>query len=190
MEVAGLAIGIAGLAGLFSTCVEVVTKFDSWKDSGIESRAYAAQFEAHKLRLENWGKAVGISNVDGPLPLSEDHNKLLDDQRTCSIVDNLLRGICDIARCENGASRKSNTTRHSQLHVLPESTRQRVGWAFINKSRRMAQVQQISSMVDALYGLIPPDGEGGIDARNADGAHSLFKNSNGASYAMLVSIQI
>lgn len=62
MELVGLAVGIAGSAGLFTTSLDAIHKYDSWKDSGIESRAFAAQFEAHSLRLERWGEAVGIMN--------------------------------------------------------------------------------------------------------------------------------
>ncbi|KAL4862582.1 hypothetical protein BDV12DRAFT_178610 [Aspergillus spectabilis] len=60
MEPVGLAVGIVGLIGLFNTCLDLLDKFDSWRDCGSDLRSLAAQFQAHKLRFENWGHAVGF----------------------------------------------------------------------------------------------------------------------------------
>lgn len=160
MEVAGLAVGIGGLAGLFSTSLEVIHKIDAWRDSKGESRSLTAQFEAHKLRLEKWGQAVGISTTPDPYVL-ERHHKFLDDQRFCNAVGNLLLAIQDVARDNNhDVSRPSHSKskRHASLNNPVESTRQRLSWALLNKSRRMAQVEHLSSVVDALYGLFSVDG--------------------------------
>ncbi|KAJ6123241.1 hypothetical protein N7512_005706, partial [Penicillium capsulatum] len=160
MEAAGLAIGIGGLAGLFTTSLEVIHKVDSWKDSGSESRSLTAQFEAHKLRLEKWGQAVGILTTPRAR-LLEQHHKLLDDQRTCNAVSNLLLAIQDVAGDNNhdvSRTSHSKSKRHSHLNKPVESTRQKLSWTLLNKSRRMAQVEQLSSMVETLYGLVPVDG--------------------------------
>ncbi|KAJ5646323.1 hypothetical protein N7490_002695 [Penicillium lividum] len=93
MNPVSFAVGIIGLAGLFSTCLEVVEKFDSKKEFGIESRSIRAQFKAQRLRLQQWGQDVGLQGDT----LMEKHSKQLDDPRTYSIVEELLsaiRGIC------------------------------------------------------------------------------------------------
>jgi hypothetical protein len=60
MELVGLAVGVAGLVGLFNTCLDLLDKFDSWRGCGSNLRSLAAQFQAHKPRFENWGHAVGF----------------------------------------------------------------------------------------------------------------------------------
>ncbi|KAH7144327.1 ankyrin-1, partial [Dactylonectria estremocensis] len=60
MEPVGLAVGIAGLAGLFSSCLEVVENVDSYRDFEHDSRSLAAQFDADRLRFQQWGRSIGI----------------------------------------------------------------------------------------------------------------------------------
>ncbi|KAK2016068.1 ankyrin-1, partial [Colletotrichum eremochloae] len=62
MEPVGLAVGVVGLAGLFSTCLEAVQKIDSYKNFGRDSRFLEAQFNASKHRFTEWGQAVGFEN--------------------------------------------------------------------------------------------------------------------------------
>ena len=39
MEIVGLGLGIAGLAGIFTSCLDVVERVDSYRDFGVDSRA-------------------------------------------------------------------------------------------------------------------------------------------------------
>ncbi|WYZ35989.1 hypothetical protein EsH8_X_000636 [Colletotrichum jinshuiense] len=91
MEPVGLAVGVAGLAGLFSSCLEAVERFDSYKNFGRDSRSLAIQFEADKHRFEQWGRAVGIENGK----LSDSHHPALDDTQKLAIVHKLLASIQD-----------------------------------------------------------------------------------------------
>ncbi|KFA81732.1 hypothetical protein S40288_05985 [Stachybotrys chartarum IBT 40288] len=74
VEPAGLVIGIAGLAGLFSSCLEAI-------DTVTEYRSFASD-----SGLERWGHDVGFENGR----LSADHDQRLDDTQTRSVVENLL----------------------------------------------------------------------------------------------------
>ena len=60
MEAAGRGIGVAGLVGLFNTCVDIIERVDSYKDVGGESRSLLARFEADRVRLRRWGQIVGL----------------------------------------------------------------------------------------------------------------------------------
>lgn len=62
MEPVGIGVGVVGLFGLFNTCLDVVNKYDSWKDFGSESHCLTAQFEAQKLGPQIWGEAVGVEH--------------------------------------------------------------------------------------------------------------------------------
>ncbi|KAJ5761766.1 uncharacterized protein N7511_005148 [Penicillium nucicola] len=175
MEPVGLAVGILGLAGLFNTCLDVLEKFDSWRDFGSESRSLAAQFKVHKLRLEKWGQAVGFEQRD----LSDGHDKLLDDPRTLSIVEELLSAIRDICGYDDdnfpmtvsGGDKRpikgQLLNSHSHPHTSLESKRQKLSWALRDKAKRLAQVEQFSVLVENLHNLIPIRRERGAVSRYA-----------------------
>ncbi|UCK58910.1 hypothetical protein AFCA_001744 [Aspergillus flavus] len=166
MEPVGLAVGVVGLFGLFNTCLDVVKKYDAWKDFGSESRCLTAQFEAQKLRLQNWGEAVGVEQESA----SSKHHELLDDPRTRSNIQNLLLAIKDIcgheqalslttiSRVETGSSEGPILTKHGYSLTSRGSKRQRFNWALRGKERRITQVAQFSSLVDDLHSLVPVNG--------------------------------
>ncbi|KAJ5925394.1 hypothetical protein N7454_008033 [Penicillium verhagenii] len=164
MDPVSFAVGIVGLAGLFSTCLDVVERFDSFKEFGNESRAVKAQFKAQSLRLQKWGQAVGFQGGT----LMESHNRQLDDPRTFSIVEELLSAIRGFAGSEDGATaapeafmehqqsfRDKLWMRQNRPIAPPDSKREKIGWALRNKARKMAQVGQFCSLVDQLHSLIP-----------------------------------
>ncbi|KAH8884181.1 ankyrin-1, partial [Thozetella sp. PMI_491] len=61
MEVAGLAIGVAGLTALFDTCLNLIDRVETYRDFERDSHYLATRFKAEKLRLEQWGHAVDQS---------------------------------------------------------------------------------------------------------------------------------
>ena len=156
MEPAGLAVGILGLVGLFNTCLDILDKFDSWRDYGSESRSLTAQFKAHKIQLERWGLAVGLGK-DG---LSDQHDKILDDPHTLLTVNELLSAIRDICRYDDNAVTKSKPISDKNAHSRAqlESKRQKLSWALRDKPKRIAQVAQFSSIVQTLHVLVPTGG--------------------------------
>lgn len=179
MEPAGLTVGILGLAGLFNTCLDVLEKVDSWKGFGSESRSMSAQFKAHKIRLEKWGQAVGIEQGR----LSDEHDRLLDDPRILSTVQELLSAIKDICGYDDntfptndlGYSMTINKQK-SRCHARPqnphESKRLKLSWALRDKAKRIAQVEQISLLVQNLHGLVPINGVRGATAKYEESTSS------------------
>lgn len=156
MEPVSFAVGLVGLAGLFSTCLDILDKFDSWKECESESQALIAQFEAHKLQLDKWGQAVGIQ--DGTV--SNQHDKLLDDPRVLKTVIDLLSAIKYICGSHGPG-------------IPPESKRQKLSWALRAKMKVTAQVSQLSSIVQTLYSLVPihtgaPSRNNELSIRRAD----------------------
>ncbi|KAK2005285.1 hypothetical protein LZ32DRAFT_664471 [Colletotrichum eremochloae] len=145
MEPVGLAVGVVGLAGLFSSCLEAVAKFDSYKNSGRDSRSLATSFDVHKHRFEQWGRAVGIEKGK----LSDTHHPALDDEKTLALVYKLLANIQDFCSVEDDVLYQQPTpansktlkdgflsTRQGQRRhgVLTDSKRQKVAWAPENQN--------------------------------------------------------
>lgn len=162
MEPVSFAVGIIGLAGLFSTCLDAVERFDSWRDYDSEFRSLVAQFKAQKLRLTKWGLAVGLEDDE----LSYEHNALLDDPKIESTVKELLLAINAVCRDEDkafltpmlGKDEKPTKDQLSYRHTPRESKRQKLGWVLRTKAKRVAQVDQFSKLVETLHDLIPIEG--------------------------------
>ncbi|KAJ5787905.1 hypothetical protein N7457_002895 [Penicillium paradoxum] len=180
MEPAGLAIGILGIAGLFNTCLDLVDKFESWKDFENESHSLDTQFETHKIRLERWGKTIGFEQGS----LANNHHKLLDEPRTLSNIQDLLLAIENVClygdqpsqkpapEAEKRGAREQISGRHPNSNMRVESKRQKLKWSWRNKVKRTAQVAQLSSLVDNLHSLIPING--GDSARGEKGQVDLI----------------
>jgi hypothetical protein len=62
--IAGTVLGVAGLAGLFSTCVEVIQDFSSATSFGTELGVLQVKMEVEKVRLLIWGQSLGIGDGD------------------------------------------------------------------------------------------------------------------------------
>lgn len=60
MEPVGIAVGIMGLAGLYSSCLDAVARAKDYKTFETDSQTLNAQFEADRLRFQRWGRDVGL----------------------------------------------------------------------------------------------------------------------------------
>ncbi|GKT46154.1 heterokaryon incompatibility protein S [Colletotrichum spaethianum] len=168
MEPVGLAVGVLGLAGLFSSCLEAVEKFDSYKNFGRDSRSLATQFDADKHRFEQWGRAVGFEKGK----LADHHHPALDDGQKMAIVHKLLASIQDFCSgADDSFSPQSTLADDNYLkdgllyarqvqprHGAPvDSKWRRAAWALTGKTKRTGHVQTFAILVQYLYIVVPPD---------------------------------
>ncbi|RYP81670.1 hypothetical protein DL769_001902 [Monosporascus sp. CRB-8-3] len=163
MEPVGLAVGITGLAGLFSVCLDVIDKVDSYRDYGVDSRSITAQFEAEKHLFKIWARDVGFENRN----LKDNHHERLDSPDTRAIVEKLLASINEIF--SQSESHVSNLAPKNQNKIQKDdaiiSKKDRIGWTLRGKQRFTAQVQQFGALVQKLYSLVPPNSPGdGVNA--------------------------
>ncbi|KAF2677398.1 hypothetical protein K458DRAFT_378264 [Lentithecium fluviatile CBS 122367] len=63
MEVAGLAVGVAGLAGLYGCCSSAFQLVQKGRSFGKDYKILETKFGNQELRLRAWGRACGL--VDG-----------------------------------------------------------------------------------------------------------------------------
>ncbi|KAK7403824.1 hypothetical protein QQX98_010395 [Neonectria punicea] len=82
MEPINFAVGVIGLAGLFSSCLDAVDKVQTYRSFGSDSHVLDTRFTAAKVRLETWGRRVGFIEK----ALSEDHHPALDDRDIAAVV--------------------------------------------------------------------------------------------------------
>lgn len=149
MEAVGLAVGVAGLAGLFSACLDAVEKFDDYKDFGHESQFLATQFEADKLRLRQWGQTVGIINDN----LLSFHHRALDDKDTLFMAKQILSMIKDV--CDSADA--TGAAKLSKPSDPAASKRRRVKWALGGKAKLTTQIEHLRVLVQHLHNLTPTE---------------------------------
>ncbi|KAF4936856.1 Heterokaryon incompatibility protein s [Colletotrichum fructicola] len=168
MEPIGLAVGIAGLAGLFSTCVDVVERMNSYRDFKHDSHSLYVEFEAEKRRFEQWGSATGINKS----ALSSAHHPALDDPQTLSTAKDLLSLIHNLYTDTDDAAAQpflpgnASTAKDEPSvarHVQPSrgaanSVRRKLFWSLWEKKRHTEQVKQFGVLVQHLHNILPPDG--------------------------------
>ncbi|EXK49790.1 hypothetical protein FOMG_02270 [Fusarium oxysporum f. sp. melonis 26406] len=164
MEPLGLAVGVAGLAGLFSSCLEAVDKVQSYQTFGTDSRVLDTRFKAAKTRFERWGLGVGIKQGK----LLPTHHPFLDDHDISAVVTDLLhiiiKAICDASNSPQHRDRATglDVDDSSGLHEpgLPfaaasRSRRGKMSWALWGKRGRVEKVELFEKLVQQLHYLVP-----------------------------------
>ena len=171
MESVGLAVGVLGLAGLFTSCLEAVDKVQNYKSFAVDSQALNAQLKAERLRFELWGQQVGFDQGR----LLANHHQQLNNPRICSAVKDLfllIKRVCDSEDATQGSS-LANTgsgmdgpsfTIRAQPSRSSESKRHRVAWALRGKREHAEEVTQFGSIVQLLHNLVPPESAKGTNA--------------------------
>ena len=166
MEPVSLAVG---LVPILISALEILDRVRDYREFGDESEATLSHFEASKLKLQNWAKALGIS--DGKL--SDVHDARLDDSRTASVVQNILRAsirLFDKVEYQSESLRlpvrqrsagidgwvvPTDDIRHSHPDRQISSKRSRLAWATGGKARFEKDVRNFESLVNVLIDVVP-----------------------------------
>ncbi|KAF5545903.1 ankyrin repeat domain-containing protein [Fusarium phyllophilum] len=161
MEPVGLAVG---LVGLFSTCMDVMQRVDSYRTAGRDSRQLDAQLNATMHLFERWGDGVGISKGK----LSDNHHPDLDNPRTFAVVQGLLNSIKDFSATSNEPSSPKALQKTPSFPISGDlsshgskiSKWQKTTWALRGKLKQTSHVQALASLVSDLYSVVAPDNTG------------------------------
>ncbi|KAI4265738.1 MAG: hypothetical protein L6R38_009210 [Xanthoria sp. 2 TBL-2021] len=92
MESAGLAIGVAGLAGLFSACVDCFEYIQLGRQFGHDYGKCLLKLDAARLQLSRWGASIGLSTVNSSLQRQLVASATSQEMR---LAEDLLRQILD-----------------------------------------------------------------------------------------------
>lgn len=178
METAGLVIGVAGLAGLFTSCLEALDKLQSYRTFGTDSHVLDTRFKAARARFERWGPGVGIEQGR----LKHAHHPALDDKAISDAVAALfhivVEAICDASNVlprrawGAGFDNKDSLARDrpTPRNVVHESKTKKMTWALWGKGKRTEQVEIFEQLVQQLHNLVPPNDP--WPARKPDTGHT------------------
>lgn len=93
MEAVGLAVGVAGLAGLFSACIDCFELVQRGRYHGRDYLLLETKFTNQRLRLRTWGRACGLTNEK-----AEDASDILGDHELRASVENTLAHLFALFR--------------------------------------------------------------------------------------------
>lgn len=185
MEPVGLAVG---LVGLFSTCMDVMQRVDSYRTAGRDSRQLDAQLNATMHLFERWGDGVGISKGK----LSDTHHPDLDNARTYAVVHGLLNSIKDFSTTSNEPTSPKGLQKAPSFPVLgdlsshgPKISRwQKTAWALRGKLKHTGCVQALAGLVSDLYNVVSPDTAGSSASTRTPSFKDLSVSAGEPPYAV------
>ncbi|SPJ74766.1 uncharacterized protein FTOL_04497 [Fusarium torulosum] len=155
MEIAGLVFGVAGLAGLFTSCLEAVNIVQTYQTFRTDSHTLKTRFKVAKTLFEQWGLRVGIEHGR----LLPHHHSGLDDENTSIRVMELLHIIIKTICNENNMplyrTRAGGCDGEQAYTGMPGSRRQKLSWAIRRKGMRAEEVEIFEKLVDQLDKLVP-----------------------------------
>ena len=181
MEPVGFTIGVMGLAGLFSTCMQCFDYVQLGRAFGDDYGKCLLRLDAAKLRLSRWGEAVGIavtSQDRKPVVLSpqefhlaqsllqqiqdsfDDTEKISKRYRKHAEMESSTNGVLAVYS-EQSDLRPQEKQLHSQLRAIAFRRQQSTGlvqktrWALYEKKRFDSLIGDITDFVDKLINLFP-----------------------------------
>jgi hypothetical protein len=172
MEVAGLVIGAVGMTALYSTCMEILDKFDSYRNFDTETGYLSDQFEADKLLLRRWAHSVGIASRDDDPTISQttvhdDWGEKMGDQELVAVAKAIFFDIINVfgdiesslrkmgvVYKSGGGSRQQPTKDLASTPKLPGKL-QKIRWTLSSKLKLAEKSKQFESLLSRLYKLLP-----------------------------------
>jgi hypothetical protein len=176
MEAVGLAVGVASLAGLFSTCVECFNYIDLGRNYECDSEILFAKFHIQRVRLCLWGQLVGLAGG-----IEEENLKILAQQELGLTL--CLRGIQtlltnskdliekyglvgmdegeELENLQLSTINRVDKLRSSLSAMLPKQVDggpgvlERTKWALRDKDKFITLVEDLKDFVDGLHSVIP-----------------------------------
>ncbi len=187
MEIASLAIGVASLASLVSTCVDLLERVESYKNFGAESRLLTTRFDVNKVIFRDWAQRVGI--VSAHALNAARHHPRLDDSDVRALVHRSLSCIRDIfsateasrssvdllldldedTHSQPGAEHKGFSLARMRNKDEPPNAKKshsalgarltKFSWAGGGKKRFAEQVEAFEALLERLRTLVPPSSD-------------------------------
>ncbi|KIM40570.1 hypothetical protein M413DRAFT_164137 [Hebeloma cylindrosporum] len=177
MEVAGFAIGVVGLAGLYSTCIQLLGQIESSRMDYIAGDLHTlhARLCATNYLLKEWGRGVGLDSTG--IPNSDiRHPKLADAEKRkvafCILasVERLFENMEKLEKyglvLKNVPILESSATvieANAEIDKLTKnaakkfSISRRIVWVVRDKDRFGQLLATLATLIGNLYEVIPPE---------------------------------
>jgi len=178
--IAGTVLGVAGLAGLFSTCVEVIQDFSSATSFGTELGVLQVKMEVEKVRLLIWGQSLGIGDGDAVVDQALEREfvqsaaasllvcfvKIFEDSENLRKKYGLIQTtepqagttLVDLDQSLLGSTfkRTYDKFKHDPARRQKEtSIKTKARWAIVDEKRFRDLIEEMKGINDSLNQLVP-----------------------------------
>lgn len=181
MEPVGLGIGIAGLAGAFTACIDCFEYIQLGRQFGQDYGKCLPKLDIAKLRMSRWGAAIGLGPEPYPKPQLSVSNE--DIRLAQSLLEQILGSFEDAERISERFKKHTsmqNTNSHEllvcnatldmdpdyqRLHLTMRelarkrqkgtSIRKKTFWALYEKKRFGGMIEEVTGFVSCMVGLFP-----------------------------------
>jgi hypothetical protein len=179
-EAIGLAVGVLGLAGLFSSCLACFDYVDSARSYERDSEILIGKILMQRVRLSLWGDLVGLNGHTDEIfesfrqtpaqeagvrmclsqleklltsvqKLVNDHSAIVVEE-ACSPSQALVQPESRVSRLKRGLGINRGLASTDAISI---TLKKRVIWALRDKARITSLVEDIKDFVDGLHQMIP-----------------------------------
>ena len=182
MEPVGLTLGVAGLVGTFTACVDCFENVRIGRSFGEDYQTSIIKLDLVRLRFTRWGQSVGINEGDESLAVQRLKDAVAAPEKDFTLVKMTLGQILRLFKTvEENSSRLAMkaskaptvttddmTTENGTIRALHESMRnlavqrqkrsstlQKVSWALFRKREFAELVANLTNLVSELVELAP-----------------------------------
>ncbi|KAF5971510.1 hypothetical protein FCOIX_9839 [Fusarium coicis] len=172
-EIAGLALGVLGLASSFDTIIKYLEYAHIGKNFDNDFQDYVLKLDNARLQLSRWGAAVKLNCVDeNPVSMDAAHMTESDIPKVKERLDWILAAVQECERkskkFDKGGDFESPPNLqpmvrplHIRINEVVKSRRNRlskvelVRWAIYDKNHFQSLINSITEHTDALVRLFP-----------------------------------
>lgn len=178
MEIAGLAVGVVGICGLFTTCTELLNRIKDAQELALDLNCYKVELDACLFVFHKWGERTGVRDPNS-VNTSCNSQIALADKETQQLVyeglaaiEQLLSNLKALERAyglnipvqdgNSGLSGVTNTQveeRSASLTKLPtffsRKSKSRFTWAIRDKQKFPHLIAHLSTLIHRLHEVLP-----------------------------------
>ena len=179
MEPLGLGVGIAGLAGAFTACIDCFEYVQLGRQFGQDYGKCILKLDAARLRISRWGVAMGL----GPEPHARPEISASDEELAQSLLEQIQQSFEDAERISERFKKHTSTRNpdsddllvynstsdvdpeYKRLHLTMRelalkrqkgtSIRKKTAWALYEKKRFTGIIEDVVGFTDELLSLFP-----------------------------------
>ncbi|KAJ4152393.1 hypothetical protein NW754_004188 [Fusarium falciforme] len=155
MEVAATAIGVLGLAGLYTTCVHMLDTLSAAARYGIDRELLQTKIEVERVRLMIWGEAVGLNEINldpSKTEVTEDELAVLDESLQTAALLTAVAGLltCFVRTFEDVEFQNRTASAQKQASPLTKAR-----WVVADEPKFRDLLTQLKAINDSLTALLP-----------------------------------
>lgn len=180
METIGFTVGLVGLAGLYSCCLQAIEQINIGASLGKDSQKFASMLQVELYLLEQWGAKAGMT-ADGNVQASGHEYPILRTDRGRLLIFGILANIERTLSDKDNLSKKYGldsahksppTTNHTLAGTIENiqqagtkiqeqtSFSKKFVWAVRDKGKFENLIADLGSFIGKLYTLSTPEEEG------------------------------